>query len=315
MLSAVRVFSGDVCHMSDALNGYRGRFAPTPSGPLHFGSLVAALGSALDAQAHGGQWLLRIEDVDVPRVVPGAGQAIVDELLRLGFEWTGEVMWQSARLEAYRAALDALIAAGRVYGCGCTRREIADSVMAPDGAPRYPGTCRAGIAPGRVARAWRFCVAPGELRWDDRVFGAQLENVAEAVGDFVLWRADGVFAYQLAVVVDDAAQGISDVVRGADLMTSTARQIALQEALGLPRPRYAHLPVVLDRQGDKLSKQTLAAPLSGRPAAQVLCEALSFLGQSPAPGLARASVAEVWAWARAHWRLDRVPAERGVIGV
>ncbi|MDR2031166.1 MAG: tRNA glutamyl-Q(34) synthetase GluQRS, partial [Azoarcus sp.] len=236
-----------------------GRFAPSPSGPLHFGSLVAALGSALEARRRSGRWLLRIEDIDTPRVVPGAAAAILATLERFGFEWDGEIMWQSRRIGAYTAALERLEAGGHVFPCACTRREMAeipDSALARDGARRYPGTCRHGLPPGRALRVWRV-KAEGAIRFDDAIQGAQEEDLARDVGDYVIFRADGRFAYQLAVVVDDAAQGVTHVVRGADLLGSTGRQIQLQRLLGLRVPAYAHLPVATNAAGEKLSKQTL----------------------------------------------------------
>ncbi len=284
-----------------------GRFAPSPSGPLHFGSMVAALGSSLSARAAGGRWLLRIEDVDTPRIVPGAAEGILRTLEQFGFEWDGPVVWQSRRTDAYRAAFEALRAAGRVFPCACTRKEIADSALARDGTRRYPGTCRDGLAPGREARAWRLRVEPGEVSFDDAVQGPIREDVAADVGDFVLLRADGLFAYQLAVVVDDAEAGVTEVVRGADLLDSTGRQILLQRLLGHPQPRYAHLPVASNAAGEKLSKQTLARAVEGADPARVLVDALDFLGQEPPAGLAEAGLAAVWAWARQHWSMARVP--------
>lgn len=284
-----------------------GRFAPSPSGPLHFGSMVAALGSSLSARAAGGRWLLRIEDVDTPRIVPGAAEGILRTLEQFGFEWDGPVVWQSRRTDAYRAAFEALRAAGRVFPCACTRKEIADSALARDGTRRYPGTCRDGLAPGREARAWRLRVEPGEVSFDDAVQGLIREDVAADVGDFVLLRADGLFAYQLAVVVDDAEAGVTEVVRGADLLDSTGRQLLLQRLLGHPQPRYAHLPVASNAAGEKLSKQTLARAVEGADPARVLVDALDFLGQEPPAGLAEAGLAAVWAWARQHWSMARVP--------
>ena len=289
-----------------------GRFAPSPSGPLHFGSMVAALGSSLSARAAGGRWLLRIADVDTPRIVPGAAEGILRTLEQFGFEWDGPVVWQSRRTDAYRAAFEALRAAGRVFPCACTRKEIADSALARDGTRRYPGTCRDGLAPGREARAWRLRVEPGEVSFDDAVQGPIREDVAADVGDFVLLRADGLFAYQLAVVVDDAEAGVTEVVRGADLLDSTGRQILLQRLLGHPQPRYAHLPVASNAAGEKLSKQTLARAVEGADPARVLVDALDFLGQEPPAGLAEAGLAAVWAWARQHWSMVRVPRRRSV---
>lgn len=288
---------------------YRGRFAPSPSGPLHFGSLVAALGSYLDARAAGGEWLLRIEDVDAPRSVPGATESILRTLDAFGFQWDGEVLVQSRRLDRYHAALVRLQLDGDVYPCACSRREIADSVVAAsvDGGHVYPGTCRGGLAAGRAARSWRMRTPDARIAFVDRVQGAQAQNLERELGDFILFRADGQFAYQLAVVVDDADQGVNAVVRGADLLASTPRQIWLQQRLGVPTPSYAHLPVATNAAGQKLSKQTLAAAVDPARGAAALAEVLAFLGQEVPPGLAQASLSEFWSWAIAHWSMSRVP--------
>lgn len=290
---------------------YRGRFAPSPTGPLHFGSLVAALGSYLDARANEGVWLLRMEDVDTSRNVPGAADDILRTLLAFGFEWDGSVVYQTCRLDAYAAALEQLKQAGLAYGCACSRKEIADSAThaAIDGGLAYPGNCRHGLAPGRTARAWRLRVDDQELAFDDRLQGRVAQHLERDVGDFVLRRADGLFAYQLAVVVDDAWQGITHVVRGADLLASTPRQIWLQRCLGYPEPVYAHLPVAANPAGEKLSKQTLAQPLNVARASAELVAALRFLGQGVPEELGRAGVAEVWAWAREHWSFAAVPRQ------
>jgi len=274
-----------------------GRFAPSPSGPLHFGSLVAALASWLDARAAGGRWLVRIEDLDRPRVQSGAADEILRTLERLGLCWDGEVVFQSRRTSSYEQALSRL---KDTYVCGCSRREIADSAvsLAADGAQVYPGTCRAGLAPGKTARALRVRIA-GTISFQDRVQGSLHQDLEREVGDFVLRRADGQFAYQLAVVVDDAAQGITDVVRGADLLESTPRQIYLQRLLGFSAPRYLHVPVAVDASGDKLSKHTGARPIDR----QDLRRALRFLGQPPSETLAQA----VGAWDPAL-----IPARRAV---
>lgn len=293
---------------------YRGRFAPSPTGPLHVGSLVAALASSLEARAHGGEWLVRMEDVDRPRCAPGAADSILRTLESFGFEWDGPVMVQSGRGEAYAAALTRLREGGWLYPCACSRKQLQDGLRGVDGAAVYPGTCRGGLPAGATARAWRVRIGVEPVCFDDAVQGRCCQQLACEVGDFVLRRADGLVAYQLAVVVDDADQGITHVVRGADLLDSTPRQIHLQHLLGLPTPRYAHLPVVLNATGEKLSKQTLAPPADARRAAWILASSLAFLGQSPPPGLHRAALAEVWAWARAHWSLDRVPKRRGVCG-
>ncbi|MBM4180456.1 MAG: tRNA glutamyl-Q(34) synthetase GluQRS [Betaproteobacteria bacterium] len=289
---------------------YRGRFAPTPSGPLHFGSLVAALGSFLDARAHAGEWLLRIEDVDPPRVVAGATEAILRGLDAFGFEWDGPVESQSRRGAAYQAALDRLDALGLVYGCHCSRKEIAEVARRGVDGPVYPGTCRALGWRGDPARepAWRLRVPETRVEFDDRLLGRVACDIARECGDCVLKRADGVFTYQLAVVVDDAERGITHVVRGADLLASTPRQIVLQRALGYPTPVYLHLPVVLDAAGDKLSKQTLAAPIEAADPLPALLAAARFLGQAPVPEIG--SPAEFWDWAKRNWRPERLPRLR-----
>ena len=283
---------------------YIGRFAPSPSGPLHAGSLVAAMASYLDARAHGGQWLVRIEDVDEARSVAGADQHILSTLQHLGMQWDGEVVWQSQRTERYQIAFDRL---GRhTYACGCTRREIADSRIgiASDGSAVYPGTCRTGLLPGRQARAQRLRVPESgqpdeEILFNDRWLGTCRQRLATEAGDFVLKRADGFWAYQLAVVVDDAEQGVTHVVRGADLLDSTARQIYLQRLLGLPTPTYLHVPVVVNALGEKLSKQTGARELDINNPLGILAEAAVFLGLDVAPA---GSIAEFWRDATAAWR-------------
>jgi glutamyl-Q tRNA(Asp) synthetase len=252
------------------LEMYRGRFAPSPTGPLHLGSLAAAAASWLDARAHRGQWLVRIEDVDEPRCRGQWQDSILRTLDRLGFAWDGAVMVQSARKDAYRAALESLQRNGMAYGCACSRRQAGDGA--------YPGTCREGLPAGRFPRAWRMRVDGGPVEFEDRWQGACRQDVLREVGDFVLLRADGYFAYQLAVVVDDGAQRITDVVRGADLLDSTPRQLLLQRALGLEPPRYMHHPVMLGSDGRKLSKQTRAAPVDEMRGEQAVAFALRFLG-------------------------------------
>ncbi len=301
--------------MDTELQHYRGRFAPSPTGPLHFGSLVAALGSCLDARRQGGQWLVRMEDVDTPRLVPGAADAILNTLEAFGFEWDGPVLYQSRRLEAYAEALEKLRDAGMAYGCACSRKEIADlaTSVAVDGGQVYPGFCREGLAPGRQVRAWRLRVAEEPIAFDDRVQGRVVQHLARDVGDFVLRRADGLFAYQLAVTVDDEFQSISHVVRGADLLASTPRQIWLQRCLGFATPAHAHLPVAANGAGEKLSKQTLARPLATDRAVAELLQALHFLGQAPPAELASAGLAEVWAWAQANWSFAAIPRQALIV--
>ncbi|HRF10892.1 MAG TPA: tRNA glutamyl-Q(34) synthetase GluQRS [Candidatus Accumulibacter phosphatis] len=295
-------------------HAYRGRFAPSPTGPLHFGSLVAAVGSYLDARAHGGEWLLRIEDVDRSRALPGAADSIRRTLEAFAFEWDGEVVVQSQRLDRYHAALTRLRLDGEVYPCACSRRAIAacSPVPAVDGGLVYPGICRAGLPPGRAPRAWRMRVPDREIAFEDRVQGPVQQNLARAVGDFILLRADGQYAYQLAVVVDDAAQGVNAVVRGVDLLDSTARQIWLQQRLALPTPTYAHLPVVTNAAGEKLSKQTRATAVDASGGCVVLAAALNFLGQPVPPEIRSGSLRDFWRWAIATWSVARVPAQRGV---
>ncbi len=312
------------------MSGYIGRFAPSPTGPLHAGSLVAALASWLDARAHSGRWLVRIEDVDTPRCAPGADQVILQQLQTCSLMPDEPPVWQSARTTLYRQALDTLIDKGLAYPCACSRKDI-ETALERSGSPRprhgelvYPGTCRAGLG-GRTARAWRLrtdipafymlnrppdlveyaqpainSVANKTIHWHDRRLGDQQQNVAEQVGDFVLYRADGLFAYQLAVVVDDAAQGITDVVRGEDLADNTARQIALQRALGLPTPRYLHTPLVLGDNGEKLAKQNGAQALDLSDPLAALNQAAAVLGL----GDQASSVDEALALWVAAWRAN-----------
>ena len=299
---------------------YRGRFAPSPTGPLHFGSLIAAVASYLDARSRGGVWLVRIEDLDPPRVVRSAADDILRTLDACGMEWDGTVVRQSTRAEAYHAALHRLHQRGVIYPCACSRREIADSALAGIEGPVYPGTCRGGIAAGKTAHALRVDTRGIELVFDDAVQGPVRQNLETGIGDFVLYRADGVFAYQLAVVVDDAAQGITDVVRGADLLASTPRQIHLQRLLRFPTPRYGHVAVAVNAQGEKLSKQTHAPAIDAAAPLPALFAALDFLGQQPPRGLAGRSgnrsntaLSSLWQWAIANWRIERVPRRPGAM--
>ena len=289
---------------------YRGRFAPSPSGPLHAGSLVAAMASWLDARAHKGAWLLRIEDIDAPRAVPGADRIIMQQLQGLHMHWDEPPVWQQQRLDRYQEVFDRLLALGLVYGCGCTRQEIAMASPPPaEGSHErpYPGTCRNGIPSGRSARAWRLRVPAGAEHFQDRWMGAQQQDVAHAVGDFTLKRADGLWAYQLVVVVDDADQGITDVVRGADLLDSTPRQRVLQRLLGVPMPDTLHVPLALDEQGRKLSKQNHAPALDLGDPVRTLNAAWTFLGF---PAIAAPDVPGFWAEATAQWARRFVETNR-----
>jgi glutamyl-Q tRNA(Asp) synthetase len=287
-----------------SLPAYRGRFAPSPTGPLHFGSLIAAVASWCDARSNGGAWLLRIEDIDTPRNRTGATDSILRTLADYGFEWDGAVTRQSERGTLYRAALDALIASGLAFRCACTRQELLHARTGVGGERVYPGTCRDGTASGREGRAWRLRVGEGCTSFVDRLQGLQQQWLDRDVGDFVIKRSDGLFAYQLAVVVDDADQAITHVVRGADLLASTPRQIWLQQQLRLPTPSYLHHPVVIDAQGEKLSKQTRAAPLPADPLPSLLL-AWRFLEQPAPPPLA--TVAEFWQWAHRAWNPRVLP--------
>jgi glutamyl-Q tRNA(Asp) synthetase len=296
------------------LPGYRycGRFAPSPTGPLHFGSLVAALAGYLDARAQGGTWLLRIEDLDTARNRPDAEDSIVRTLEHAALHWDGPITHQSSRIEHYEAPLAQLRRAGLLYPCICSRREIADSLvgLSPSGEARYSGACRARAWDSQFPRppAWRIRTAPLPIAFEDRLHGRfETPDLESATGDFILRRADGVIAYQLAVVVDDAAFGITDVVRGADLLGSTFRQIFLQHTLGLPTPSYLHVPTATNARGEKLSKQTLAAPVDGQNPGPALWLALRFLGQQPPAELRLAPPRELLAWAVPHWRAGSIP--------
>jgi glutamyl-Q tRNA(Asp) synthetase len=290
---------------------YRGRFAPSPTGPLHFGSLVCAVGSYLQARHCQGQWLLRIEDLDQSREQAGAADNILRTLEVFGFEWDETVSYQSQRLSLYEQALAQLHTLQAIYPCGCSRKDI-QALTDQDPHTRYPGTCREGLKPGKQARAIRVKTEPGEIRFTDTLQGDFVQDLAREVGDFVLKRADGFYAYQLAVVVDDAAQGISDVVRGADLLDNTPRQILLQQLLGLPTPTYLHLPIATDNHGAKLSKQTRAAPVEARRPVQALTQALRFLGHAPPMDIGYTDLDTLWQWAIANWRVESVPDRRQI---
>jgi len=289
---------------------YRGRFAPSPTGALHFGSLVAALASWLDARAKSGTWLVRIDDLDQARIVPGAQDAILRALEACALDWDGTPVRSSAFAAQHETALAMLRAGGWVYPCACSRREIADSGASGIQGAVYPGTCRGGLPGGRPPRAERLRTGHPPIEFTDSVQGRVVQAVEHDIGDFVLRRADGPCAYQLAVVVDDTAQGITDVVRGADLLDSTPRQILLAHRLGVPVPRYAHVPVAVNAEGQKLSKQTHARTLHPTHPGAAVNAALAFLGH-PAPSeLAAAPAAELLAWARSAWTLAGVPRQR-----
>ena len=286
-----------------------GRFAPSPTGPLHFGSLVAAVGSYCLARQAGGRWLLRMEDLDATRIVPGAADEILFTLDRLGLHWDGEIVWQSRRVEAYRAAVETLRDQGQVFDCACSRKEILLSAPHPgEEGPVYPGTCRPGLAAGRKPRALRIIVPDRQICFTDGVFGPMQQVLTEAVGDFVLRRADGMYAYQLAVVVDDAASGINQVVRGADLLLSTPRQIFLHTCLSHPVPEYIHLPLLTDRHGEKISKRHGVVrfdPMVNP--SDLIVRALGLLGQIVPEEIGNSAPAEILAWACRNLDRRRIP--------
>ena len=301
---------------------YRGRFAPSPTGPLHFGSLVAAIASYLEAKHHHGIWLVRMEDLDMPRTVPGAADDILQTLDIFGLHSDEPVIYQSQRTDAYQAALQQLQNSGVVYPCTCTRKEIADSAMPGIEGVIYPGTCRSNTPGSRQRQAWRAYTNPpkarqktmnGKIEFDDALQDHITQDLEHEIGDFVVKRADGLFAYQLAVVVDDAFQRITNVVRGCDLLTSTPRQIYLQLLLGLPTPQYMHLPIAVNAQGEKLSKQTRAPAVSSNNATEILLMALEFLCQKPPAELRGNSIEEILSWATTHWQPERLKGHHKIL--
>jgi glutamyl-Q tRNA(Asp) synthetase len=293
------------------VNGYVGRFAPSPTGPLHFGSLLAAMASYADALAHNGKWLVRIEDVDEPRSVPGASEHILQMLHRYGFRWQGDVVVQSQRKHLYEAALTTLNTCGAVFACTCTRKMLETQPQNVSGERLYPGTCVGnGLLPASGQVFSVRAVAPDEtITWNDRLLGLQSQHLAKEVGAFIVKRSDGLFAYQLAVVVDDAAQGITHIVRGADLLTSTARQIYLQRVLKVATPLYLHIPVAVNGRGEKLSKQTLAPTLSETVILPTLINAWRALFQAKSAESAPqvSTISEFWAHAAQAWSVARLP--------
>ena len=291
--------------MISPVGDYRGRFAPSPTGPLHLGSLVAALGSYLQARHAEGKWFVRIEDIDPPREVPGATDAILRTLEAFALYWDEDVVYQRQRLDHYGEALEKLVEQGVAYRCTCTRSEVREHNRRLDGSATtvYPGLCRNGpLRPDRRA-ATRLRVDDRTIEFTDLQAGTIRSALAEDCGDFILQRRDGPFAYQLAVVVDDAAQEITEIVRGRDLLDSTPGQILLQRLLGFPTPKYMHLPIVTNSAGEKLSKQTGAEALRPEDAGPALCDALTFLGLAPPATLRDAAAAEIVAWGLEHWHL------------
>jgi len=287
---------------------YIGRFAPSPTGPVHFGTLLAAVGSYLQAKTSNGKWLLRMEDVDTTRKVDGADADILRTLEAFGFEWDGDVVYQSKRTALYQQALDILKQENLLFPCLCSRKQLADS-----GSDIYPGTCRHRTFPEKQEHAVRVIVDDSNILFHDCVMGRQAQNLATECGDFVVKRRDGLFAYQLAVVVDDALQGITEIVRGADLLDSTPRQIYLQRLLGYPTPVYCHLPLAIDQNGNKISKSAGAAKVDVSSRQTALVHVLDFLGQQPPGELLEADLAAIWRWAIEHWDLAEVPHENMVL--
>lgn len=290
-------------HVPDCRRAYVGRFAPSPTGPLHFGSLVAALASYLDARKHGGRWLLRMEDVDETRCEQRWADTILRQLESLGLYWDGEVMVQSRRNSAYESALASLRTSGHIYQCRCSRKEISDSAVQGIEGPVYPGTCRSlGLA--QEGLAWRVRVDDRIIRFCDTLQGRCEQNLARDIGDFILKRRDGLFAYQLAVVVDDQEQGVTHVVRGADLLASTPRQLHLQQLLGFEACEYSHVPIAVNANGQKLSKQTMAPAIDAEAGTAILNYCLGFLGQHP---VSAATPSELLGQAVTIWNMQAVP--------
>ncbi|HSI43478.1 MAG TPA: tRNA glutamyl-Q(34) synthetase GluQRS [Methylotenera sp.] len=292
---------------------YIGRFAPSPTGPLHFGSLIAALASYAEARKQHGRWLVRMEDLDKPREIAGAADHILKTLSAFGFEWDTDVIYQSERSSYYQAAFDELLSKGYIYPCSCSRKEIADSASIGIEGAIYPGTCLAHPTKLGSKVAWRVKTNHQPLVFSDAIQTSQngnvlKQNLAKDIGDFVLKRSDGYFAYQLAVVVDDNSQGITHIVRGADLLSSTPRQIYLQHLLNFKQPHYAHVPIAVNAEGEKLSKQTLAEAIEPTNAVNWLIKALLFLGQKPPTTLQKNSINEVWEWVFENWDLQKIPA-------
>ncbi len=287
---------------------YVGRFAPSPTGPLHFGSLIAAVASYCDAKANQGQWRVRMEDLDKPREMLGAASTILKQLEFFGFEWDGSIVYQSQRTAFYEDALNTLPPQTRIYPCTCSRKEIVDSAISTgiEGVI-YSKRCLLHPPAPHKQAAYRLITSATDIHFDDGIQGLFRQNLARDIGDFVLKRADGLFAYQLAVVVDDAFQAITHIVRGADLLASTPRQIYLQQQLNYPTPQYAHVPVVCNTAGEKLSKQTLAPAITEQSASALLMQALQFLGQNPPNMLANEALSDIWQWAIVHWQISRVP--------
>ena len=285
---------------------YTGHFAPSPTGPVHFGTLIAAVGSYLQAKKNNGAWLIRIEDVDVTRKIEGADVDILNTLEAFGFEWQGDIVYQSERSEYYQQALDQLITQSLVFPCICSRKQLAES-----NSDVYPGSCRDRNLPEKNQHALRLQAKDISIKFNDTVMGAQSQNIKQQCGDFIIRRRDNLFAYQLAVVVDDALQNITEIVRGADLLDSTARQIYLQQLLHYPTPDYCHLPLAIDATGNKISKSEGAAKIDINNKEKSLISALNFLGQQAPAELVKSNINDIWKWAIDNWDIDQVPKTKG----
>lgn len=292
--------------MKQPTNTYKGRFAPSPTGELHFGSLIAALGSYLQAKSQHGQWLVRIEDVDQTRTVPSSDQHILATLDDFGFEWDGDVVYQSQRTALYESYLEQLSSKGLVYPCDCSRSKLKSTNINPSSPNVYPGYCRTKTEPVTTPNALRCITNAENITFQDRVQGQYNANLKNECGDFIIRRRDGFIAYHLAVVIDDAEQGITDIVRGADLLSSTPAHIYLQQQLGLPHPEYAHLPIAMHDNGQKLSKSHQDLPVHQQSPTDILCSALIFLNQSPPDDLHVSSLEEFWKWAISNWDINKV---------
>ena len=288
-------------------DNYRGRFAPSPTGPVHYGTLIAAVGSYLQAKKNHGEWFIRIDDIDTCRVVDGADDDILRTLEHFGFEWNGKSIYQTQQIESYQQALDQLKSQSLIFPCLCSRKQLART-----GSNIYPGTCRHRSLPEKKEHALRVSSQDINIKFDDIVMGKQLQNIKQQCGDFIIKRRDGLFAYQLAIVVDDAAQGITEVVRGADLLSSTHRQIYLQQLLNYATPRYCHLPLAVNETGNKVSKSEQATKVDIKNKERLLVNALNFLGQQTPKDLRNSQLTDIWLWAIEHWNIKKVPKTENI---
>ncbi len=286
---------------------YKGRFAPSPTGAVHFGTLLAAVGSYLQAKKNNGEWIIRMEDVDLTRKVSGADTDILHTLEAFGFEWQGEILYQSTQNEYYENASQQLIEQSLVFPCLCTRKQLAEN-----GSDIYPGNCRQRQLPEKNDHALRVIASDINITFNDAIMGKRSQHMAQQCGDFIIKRRDGLFAYQLAVVVDDAIQGISEIVRGADLLDSTPRQIYLQQLLGYATPAHCHLPLAIDANGNKISKSEGAAKVDIKNKEKLLCKTLEFLAQKPPVDLANDSINDIWQWAINNWNINTVPHNKRI---